>query len=137
MTANDSLIVFQCLLSFLRQLIAPNCELLRLLFFGKMISQSLVQISCFHLGQARDPLLFENGFFHDTPSFSILLGSFTPFDNDYYIRKKSPNNQFCLCGRLDKLCGQNVIIKKFSVPLKKASPETRLWCSIIYDPALS
>lgn len=56
--------LFQRLFSFFRQLIAPNCELLCQLFFGKVIRQSLVQIGCFHFGQARDSLLFENGFFH-------------------------------------------------------------------------
>ena len=61
---NDGLIVLQRLLSFVRQLITPNCELLRQFFLRKMVSQSLVQISCFHLGQTRDSLLFENGFFH-------------------------------------------------------------------------
>ena len=64
MAVNDGLMLFQRLLSFLRQLIAPNRELLCQLFFGKVISQSLVQIGRFHLGQASDSFLFENGFFH-------------------------------------------------------------------------
>ena len=64
MAVNDGLIVFQRLLSFVRQLITPNCELLRQFFLRKMIRQSLAQIGRFHLGQTRDSLLFENGFFH-------------------------------------------------------------------------
>ena len=60
---NDGLIVLQRLLSFVRQLITPNCELLRQFFLRKMVSQSLVQIGRFISDKPATPFFLRMAFF--------------------------------------------------------------------------